>query len=111
MKLFGKISKNDISMVIGLVMAAIVFLAAIFAPYLAPYDPLEINVMERLEPMSRLHPLGTDAWGRDMLSRIIFGARYSLVIGVVSVGIRRRQEGGEDGCQKYLWKGLAGDSF
>jgi peptide/nickel transport system permease protein len=87
MKFLGKISQNDISMVIGLVMAVIAFLAAIFAPYLAPYDPLEMNMMERLEPMSRLHPLGTDAWGRDMLSRIIFGARYSLVIGVVSVGI------------------------
>jgi peptide/nickel transport system permease protein len=64
-----------------------VIMAAILAPYLAPYDPLKINIPEKLEPMSRGHLLGTDAWGRDLLSRIIFGSRYSLTIGMVSIGI------------------------
>lgn len=60
---------------------------AVLAPYLAPHDPLEVNVDERLEPMSRNHPLGTDPWGRDILSRIIFGSRYSLFIAIISMGI------------------------
>lgn len=73
--------------VLGLVILIIIALSAIFAPFIAPHDPIEQDMMQRLEEPSREHPLGTDLYGRDVLSRLIFGARISLNIGFVSVGI------------------------
>lgn len=58
----------------------IVCLAAIFAPILAPHDPLRFDVTHRLGPSTWQHPLGTDQFGRDVLSQIIFGARASMAI-------------------------------
>jgi peptide/nickel transport system permease protein len=55
---------------------------ALFAPYIAPHDPLAMSTALRLKPPSELHLLGTDAFGRDLLSRCIYGARVSLVVGV-----------------------------
>ncbi len=69
----------------GGIMAVMVVLTAIFAPWLAPYDPLDQNVLARLEPGSALHWMGTDDFGRDVLSRIIWGSRVSLIIGLFSV--------------------------
>ena len=66
---------------------------AIFAPWLAPHDPLLLAPAQRLKPSSAQFLLGTDAYGRDLLSRIIFGARISLLIGVgatvfsISIGL------------------------
>ncbi|MBT9166137.1 MAG: Glutathione transport system permease protein GsiD [Chloroflexi bacterium] len=60
---------------------------AIFAPYLAPHDPLQSNVPNRLQPPSWENPFGTDALGRDMLSRIIFGSRISLLIALSAVAL------------------------
>ena len=54
--------------------------AALFAPLLAPYDPLEQDVLDRLKPPTADHRLGTDYYGRDTLSRLLYGARVSLVI-------------------------------
>jgi peptide/nickel transport system permease protein len=54
---------------------------ALFAPYLAPYDPLAMSTATRLKPASDAHLLGTDAFGRDLLSRCIYGARVSLIMG------------------------------
>lgn len=65
----------------------ILFITAIFAPLLSPYDPNSINVKHILEPPGRTHPLGTDDLGRDILSRMIWGARISLAVGFVAVGI------------------------
>jgi len=73
--------------VIGLVIILILVIVAIFAPLLAPYDPLEVNLDERLEPPSWNHPLGTDATGRDTLSRIIFGTQTSLAVAFGSMAI------------------------
>jgi peptide/nickel transport system permease protein len=81
------LNRKNISLLIGAVMLATVVCLAIFAPYLASHDPLKVNIAIKLEPMSREHLLGTDPWGRDILSRIIFGSRHSLIIGVVSIGI------------------------
>lgn len=53
---------------------------AIFAPFISPYDPLEVNLPERLQPPSLKHLFGTDALGRDILSRVIFGARITLMV-------------------------------
>jgi peptide/nickel transport system permease protein len=60
---------------------------AVFAPFIAPYDPLEINPEESLSPPSLHHWFGTDNLGRDVLSRVIFGTRYSLVLGLVAIAI------------------------
>jgi peptide/nickel transport system permease protein len=60
-------------------------LAAIFATLLAPYDPLAQALSSRLEPPSPAHWLGTDQLGRDLASRIVYGARISLVVGLVVV--------------------------
>ena len=60
---------------------------ALAASWLAPYDPGFINLQEMLVPPSPAHPLGTDVLGRDVLSRIIFGSRVSLLVGFVAVGI------------------------
>jgi peptide/nickel transport system permease protein len=69
---------------IGLVVFLIVVVAAIAAPVLAPYDPTDQNILEKLRPPSMEHWLGTDSFGRDTFSRLIYGARISLIIGVVS---------------------------
>ncbi|HEY3314486.1 MAG TPA: nickel transporter permease [Bacillota bacterium] len=67
---------------VGLVILLLVILVAIFAPVLAPHDPLQVDLPNRLKPPSREHLLGTDEMGRDILSRIIYGARISLSISV-----------------------------
>ena len=68
-------------LVIGLAIAVAMVLIAIAAPWLAPFDPNEQNVLLKLEPPSAEHWFGTDAFGRDVLSRVIFGARISLFVG------------------------------
>ncbi len=75
---------------LALIGTAILFLlifVAIFAPILAPYDPLETNVARRREDPSRDHWLGTDQLGRDLLSRLMYGARIALFIGLIIVGV------------------------
>lgn len=73
--------------VISLIVLFIVILAAIFAPLISPYDPIKTDLKNVLQHPSPEHPLGTDALGRDELSRVIFGARVSLLVGLVSVVI------------------------
>jgi peptide/nickel transport system permease protein len=69
---------------IGLAVFLIVIALAIFAPVLAPFDPTDQNILEKLRPPSPEHWLGTDSFGRDTLSRLLYGARVSLTIGIVS---------------------------
>lgn len=70
---------------IGAVIVLVMTIAAIFAPLLAPYDYTEIVASERLKPPSMTYFFGTDNAGRDMFSRILFGARISLRVGLSSV--------------------------
>lgn len=72
---------------IGLAIIAIVALVAIFAPLVAPYDPYEINRLDRLQGPSWAHLMGTDEFGRDVFSRIVYGARISMGVGIASVAI------------------------
>lgn len=65
----------------------LLILIAAFAPWIAPYDPAQINLREILQPPSWAHPLGTDEIGRDILSRIIFGTRVALQVIGISIGI------------------------
>lgn len=71
----------------SLITILILVVLALFAPYLSPYDPFEINVNEILLPPSFKHPLGTDLLGRDVLSRMIYASRISLEVSLVAVGI------------------------
>lgn len=73
--------------VFGGSVVGIFFLTAIFAPLLSPRDPLEQDLYKRLLPPSSEVWLGTDDFGRDLLSRLIYGSRISLKVGVISVGI------------------------
>ena len=68
-------------------LIVILVLTAIFAKVLAPYDPLDADPTIRLARPSAAHPFGTDDIGRDVLSRIVFGARISLWVGLLAVGI------------------------
>lgn len=67
----------------GLVFLTVVVLTALFAPLIATHDPSEQDLFARLEPPSRAHWFGTDELGRDVFSRVVYGARYSLFIGVI----------------------------
>jgi peptide/nickel transport system permease protein len=66
---------------LGVFILTCAVLVAVFAPWLAPYDPLEINPIERLKPPSAEHWFGTDAFGRDVFSRTVHGSRVSLQVG------------------------------
>jgi len=68
-------------------VVAIVIVAALLAPILAPYDPIATAPRESLSSPSADHLLGTDQLGRDVLSRIIYGSRVSILVGVVAVGV------------------------
>lgn len=81
-----RLLKNKIAM-LGLTIISILVLVAIFAPVLAPYEPLKTDVIERLKAPSFSHWLGTDDLGRDILSRIIYGSRISIQVGVISVSL------------------------
>jgi|HigsolmetaAR202D_1030399.scaffolds.fasta_scaffold00288_14 ABC-type dipeptide/oligopeptide/nickel transport system permease subunit len=70
---------------VGLGMLLVLILAAVFAPYIAPYDPIRRNFAERFVPPSAAHWLGTDALGRDVFTRILYGGRVTLYIGLLSV--------------------------
>lgn len=69
----------------GLVIVVTILLVSLFAPLLAPYDPLEINVYNRLSGPSWEHLLGTDQLGRDVLSRVLFGSRIALKVALVAI--------------------------
>ncbi|MGE4327038.1 MAG: ABC transporter permease [Pseudodonghicola sp.] len=71
-----------IAPMIAAVVLLLIILVAIFAPYIAPHDPILQNPSMRLQAPSPDYPLGTDNFGRDLLSRVIYGARVSLVIGI-----------------------------
>ncbi|MCK4257586.1 MAG: ABC transporter permease [Halanaerobiales bacterium] len=77
-----RLKKNPTAM-FGLALIIGLALIAIFAPLLAPYDPVQINLLESVKPPSKAHWFGTDYYGRDILSRIIYGARISMTVGFV----------------------------
>lgn len=72
---------------VALVLVAGFLVTAICAPWLAPYSPVKIDVLHKLQPPSAEHWFGTDHLGRDLLSRVIYGARTALTIAMVSVAI------------------------
>ncbi|WP_298373360.1 ABC transporter permease [uncultured Bradyrhizobium sp.] len=78
---FGFLTSTPI-IAVATICLVLIILMAIFAPLLAPHDPLLLTPSQRLKPSSAQCLLGTDAYGRDLLSRVIYGARISLLIGL-----------------------------
>jgi ABC-type dipeptide/oligopeptide/nickel transport system permease subunit len=73
--------------IFGIIVVVLFLLTAALAPWLAPYNPYKQNLNEALAKPSSTHWLGTDWLGRDTLSRIIYGSRTSLMVGVIALGI------------------------
>ncbi|MEX2315449.1 MAG: ABC transporter permease, partial [Thermomicrobiales bacterium] len=71
--------------VIGLTILTVLILGAILAPLITTYDPIEINPPDRLQSPSGEHWLGTDPFGRDLYTRMVYGARVSLPVGIIAV--------------------------
>ena len=78
---------RDKAALAGTAIIAILLLLAAIGPRISPYDPSEQNYDQMLEPPSLSHPLGTDQYGRDLATRIVYGCRFALLIGVAVVAI------------------------
>ena len=81
-----KFSKNSFA-IAGAITVVLLFVVAIFAPIIAPFDPAAIDTKKLFEPPSLTHLCGTDDLGRDVFSRMIYGSRISLTVGFVAIGI------------------------
>jgi len=79
--------KQSYLSIAGLVIISVFIFIAIFATHIAPYDPNEINLLETLRPPSWTHLMGTDEYGRDVFSRVIYGTRYAFLEGLLIVSI------------------------
>lgn len=79
--------RANIGAVVGVVLVGLFVLVSLLAPWLAPYDPLAQDHTAAFQGPSWSHWLGTDSFGRDMLSRIVYGARISFLVGFTSVGV------------------------
>jgi peptide/nickel transport system permease protein len=84
---FVRVMLNRVVVVFGAIVIGLVIVSAIFAPIVAPYDPYAQNLEHVLQPPNMKHLLGSDSLGRDTLSRIIYGTRISLLVGVGTVFI------------------------
>lgn len=84
--LFKRVARHHLALA-GLIILIPMFFCALFAPLIAPHDPIEPDIKNILAGPSFAHPFGTDTLGRDVLSRVIYGTRISLLVGFVSVGI------------------------
>ena len=82
-----KVFKENKQFTLFSILALIVVGVAVFAPQIAPYDPLDAVMLESLQAPSSAHPFGTDKLGRDLLSRVIFGTRTSLVMTLCLVAV------------------------
>jgi peptide/nickel transport system permease protein len=85
-QIINRFKKNKPA-VFGLIVVLILVLVAVFAPWIAPYSYDEVNYKESLKPPSAKHWLGTDILGRDIFSRIVYGSRVSLEVGIIAVAI------------------------
>jgi len=83
---FMRVMQNRFA-VFGLMVVLLLLFTAIFADFIAPYEPAEQNYNALKEPPSLDHPFGTDQYGRDVFSRVVYGSRYAVFLGVVIVGI------------------------
>lgn len=84
--LLRRVARNRL-VLLGFLTVVVLVLIALLAPVLAPHDPDDTNIRQRLRPPSVEAPFGTDRFGRDLFSRIIYGSRISLLIGFSSVAL------------------------
>lgn len=80
----AKLFRRKLVLAGAIVLGAVVLLA-LFAPWVTPYDPMALKILDRLQSPRAAHWFGTDELGRDVFSRVVFGARYSLLIGAMVV--------------------------
>jgi peptide/nickel transport system permease protein len=73
--------------IVGLVLVLLIIVMAVFAPWIAPYDPERVDLSQAFQPPSLKHLCGTDDMGQDVFSRIVYGSRVSLMVAFVVVGI------------------------
>ncbi len=83
--LVRRISSEPLGLM-GLCLVALMVISALFAGLLAPYDPIELNIMDRLQGPSASHLLGTDQLGRDLFSRVLYGGQVALKVALLSIG-------------------------
>lgn len=81
----GVIGNRNLALACGVTLVGFWIVLALFAPWVAPYDPIAQDVANALRPPSLVHPFGTDNFGRDVLSRVIWGSRLDLAMGVGGV--------------------------
>ena len=86
-KTIRRLFRSNALFTIGIIICMLWILAAIFAPWIAPYDPIEQDLTVRLKAPSGDHWFGTDQFGQDIFSRVIYGGRYSLLAGLLTVVI------------------------
>lgn len=86
MRVIKEVGREPLALV-GMGVVLLIVCVALFAEQVAPYDPLKVNLPNRLQPLNEKHLLGTDNLGRDILSRIIYGARIDLSISLIVVSI------------------------
>ncbi len=82
---FRRAARHNILAVIGIALVVLFIFSAIFAPWISPQDPAHIDLPARLQPPSKQHWCGTDELGRDILSRLIYGSRISMLVGACVV--------------------------
>ena len=97
---FASLSSPNRWAQIGGAVILLMVLTAIFADMLAPYNPYEISQILQFKPPSTAHWLGTDEFGRDLFTRLIYGARIALFIGLTASLCRRHRWGGPRGDQR-----------
>lgn len=85
-KKWQRLKRNKMA-VAGLLIILVIALIAIFAPYISPYDPLALNIRSRFQTPSSEFLFGTDNYGRDLFSRVLYGSRVSLKVGIIVVAI------------------------
>lgn len=84
-RVIGRVMTRDPGALIGATFIAALFLIALFAPVIAPFDPTAQSIVNAFAPPSWTHWFGTDEYGRDLLSRVIYGTRPALAVGLLSV--------------------------
>ena len=84
MQIIKRICSEPLGLV-GLILVALMVISAVFASFIAPYDPIALNIMDRLQGPSLNHLLGTDQLGRDLFSRVLFGGQVALKVALISI--------------------------
>jgi peptide/nickel transport system permease protein len=83
--LIKRISSDPLGLM-GLCLVVLMVVSALFASLIAPYDPIQLNIMDRLQGPSGSHLLGTDQLGRDLFSRVLYGGQVALKVALISIG-------------------------